>query len=243
MQYHSALVDENYLVIGAHLEKGLIEKIINNEYIDFARLLPKDRATLCDEDHHVEIVNRGGYTYFVPVVDHECSSITSFFKWKQAFRIFSKVYTSRYPNKSAELIQYSHIIFTASQTFIWENVYLYEKELRLHISNYPQHSWSVILQQAWSMYLKDHIKYDYNGSNNKTGNQNQKAKRENCRRFNVGKCTAGKSCRYDHRCDECGKWGHGAHICRKKQNTNNANQNQTANNGSGNVAMMSTATR
>ena len=35
-QYHSALVDENYLVIGTHLEKGLIEKIINNEYVDFA---------------------------------------------------------------------------------------------------------------------------------------------------------------------------------------------------------------
>ena len=136
----------------------------------------------------MEIVNRGEYTYFVPVADHECSSITSFFKWEQAFRNFSKVYMSRYPNKSAELIQYNHIIFTVSQTFIWENVYLYDKEFRLHISNYPQRSWSVILQQAWSMYLKDRIKYDYNGSNNKTGNQNQKAKRENCRRFNVGKC-------------------------------------------------------
>ena len=50
-QQHSAMVDENYLVIGANVEKGLVEKIINNEYVDFARLLPKDRAVLRDKDH------------------------------------------------------------------------------------------------------------------------------------------------------------------------------------------------
>ena len=36
-------------------------------------------------------------------------------------------------------------------------------------------------------------------------------------RFNKGKCTAGLSCKYDHRCLECGKFGHGEHICRNKK--------------------------
>ena len=162
--------------------------------------------------------------YFVPISDCECGSISSFYKWEQAFRTFSKIYTGRYPNKSSELIQYNHIIFTASQTYIWENVYLYDKEFRLHISNYPPCSWAVILQQAWAMYLKDWIKLDSTGSFPRNGNNNpnSKGKKENCRRFNVGKCTAGRSCKFDYRCNECGKWGHGAHICCKKLGSNNS---------------------
>ena len=157
LQQHSAQVDENYLVVGAHLDKSLIEKIINNEYVNFARLLPKDRAVVKDEDHRLEIVNKGGFTYFVLVSDRECGSISGFHKWEQAFRIFSQVYTGQFPHKLSKLIQYNHIIFTAAQTYLWDNVYQYDKEFRIHISNYPQHSWAVILQQAWSMYLKDRI--------------------------------------------------------------------------------------
>ena len=43
-------------------------------------------------------------------------------------------------------------------------------------------------------------------------------KKEPCHRFNKGLCTAGASCKYDHRCTvkTCGKWGHGAHICCKR---------------------------
>ena len=39
---------------------------------------------------------------------------------------------------------------------------------------------------------------------------------EPCCQFNKGHCTYGLSCKYDHHCavPECGKFGHGAHICR-----------------------------
>ena len=46
----AAVVDENYLVIGVHLDASLKQKIINHEYIDFARLVPKDKIT-CEDDH------------------------------------------------------------------------------------------------------------------------------------------------------------------------------------------------
>ena len=159
---HSAVVDENYLVIGTHLDQSLVDKIVNGEYVDFARLLPKDRITR-EEDHRMEIVNKGGLTYFVPVSDRECGSISNFSRWEQAFRIYSNVYTRRYPYKASELIQYNHIIYTAAQTYVWENVYLYDKEFR-HLSNFPQRSWAVILQQAWMMYLKDWVRDDYRGN-------------------------------------------------------------------------------
>ena len=112
-----AQVDENYLLIGAHINQGLRNKIVNFEYIDFSRLLPRDRVTR-EDDHRMELVSRGGSTFFVSVVDREMTSINSFTKWEQAFSIYMNVITSAYLNKSAELVQYNHVIFTASQMYV-----------------------------------------------------------------------------------------------------------------------------
>ena len=53
----------------------------------------------------------------------------------------------------------------------------------------------------------------------KIAQQSGKGKREPCRRYNKGKCTFGLSCNCDHRCSvpKCGKFGHGAHICRMRE--------------------------
>ena len=153
MAYSTAACDDNYIVVGTHLEQALQLKIINHEYVDFARLSPKGNKVSREEDHRMELVSRGGFTYFVPVSDREISQITNFSKWEQAFRVYSNIYMRAYPTRASELIQYNHIIYTASCTFVWENVYTYDKEFRMHLSNYPQRSWAIILQQAWSMYL------------------------------------------------------------------------------------------
>ena len=53
-----------------------------------------------------------------------------------------------------------------------------------------------------------------------------KQKKEACKHFNKGLCTAGLSCKYNQRCLECGNFGHGAHICRKRAGNNSANNQQ-----------------
>ena len=213
----SADVDEKYLVIGAHINIFMQQKIVNCKYVDFSKLLPKGRFG--SEENRLELVSRGGATYFVPV-QRDTISISSFSKWEQAFRVFSNIFTRAHQSKASELIQYNHIIHTAANTFIWENIYMYDKEFHMHISHFPQRSWSLILQQAWSMYLKDRIQYSHTAiSNTNPGNpsngfrRNGQKVKENCRRFNKGKCPNGASCKYDHRCNKCGKFGHGAHIC------------------------------
>ena len=85
----SAMVDENYQMIGAHLDRGIVDKIINHKYVDFARLLPKDHVVIREEDYHMD----------VPVSDCEYGSISSFQKWEQAFRIYSNVYMRKYHTK------------------------------------------------------------------------------------------------------------------------------------------------
>ena len=207
--------DENYQIVGANLDPSIRNKIINHEYVDFSQLIPKDRV-YSQDDHRMELICKGGQTYFVPVSDRKTVGIHSLPRWEQAFRVFSNVYTKQFPHGALELIQYNQVICTAAQSYVWENVYNYDKEFRLHLANFPQHNWGVILQQAWMLCLKVRICLD-------TGGRGGKTKKEACKRFNRGQCTAGLSCKYKHRCTvpECGKFGHGAHICRKRNNQSN----------------------
>ena len=46
----SSSMDDNYLVIGSHVDSSLQAKIMNHEYVDFARLLPKDRISKEDDN-------------------------------------------------------------------------------------------------------------------------------------------------------------------------------------------------
>ena len=122
------------------------------------------------------------------------------------------------------MIQYNHLICTASASYIWENIYLYDREFRVHMAKFPERSWGQILQQAWTLFLKDRVKF---GGDTHCFGGSSKFKKEIYKRFNKGKCTAGMSCHYDHKCLECGKFGHGAHICRRKS-SNGQNQGDAA---------------
>ena len=219
---HTSEIDDNYVVIGAHIDQISRNKIVNHEYIDFARLIPKDKI-IKDEDHCMELVSRAGMTYFVPVSDREGSVINSFAKWEQAFRVFTDIYTREYPHRAPELVQYNQVIYLATQNFVWENVYQYNREFRIHLSKFPQRNWGIILQQVWSLFLHDRIRVDAHQAGSSGGTPRTKIK-EPCWWFNVGKCNKGNSCKYEHWCtvEKCGKFGHGAHICRKR------NQNQAS---------------
>ena len=182
--------------------------------------MPKDLIGM-EEDHRMEMINKNGMTYWVPVADHETTTIGSYAKWEQAFRVFSNIYTYFHPNRAGELIQYNHIIHTASQTFVWENVYHYNREFCIHMScHHLVRSWSVILQ-AWSMCLKDKLQGNNLPTNSyQGGNTNPQSHRSGaccrlCFDYNNGNCTFGKKCKFDHRCSFCNKFGHGSFTCRK----------------------------
>ena len=212
-QHYFTSPDEDYLMVGNHIEDSLRKKIVEGEYVDFARLLPKDRV-LIEDDHRMEMVNKGGLSYWVPLSDRDSATVNSFYRWEQAFRVFSNIYMEAYPSKLGELIQYNHVIHTASQTYAWDNVYHYDREFRLHMSKHHlTRSRAVILQQAWSMYLKDKVNHQGNGQGNRQG-QGSQVRRKLCFDFNRGECTYGQRCKFDHRCSFCNKFGHGAFNCR-----------------------------
>ena len=93
-------VDDDYLLVASHLEEATKQKIVNHKYVDFAKLLRRDRPSAGDEDDAqcMIMVNNGGMSYWVPVVD-QSAGITSYTRWDQAFRVFLDMYTSRYPER------------------------------------------------------------------------------------------------------------------------------------------------
>ena len=211
---HSVMVDEKYLLVASHVDATTKQRIQNFEYIDLARLLPKDKLQQ-EDDQRLTFVNKGGHPWLVPASEVSApGSISSYLKWHQAFRIYSDILTSRHPHKANELFQYEHVIHAASQNY--QNVYAYDKDFRLHISQYPQRTWAIILQQAYSMRLKDKLRSDNNYFAKGSGNN---VRKEECRLFQKGKCNYGANCKYDHRCTVCNKFGHGAYSCRKRFST------------------------
>ena len=186
-------------------------------YVYFAKLIQKDKV-LAEEDNRVQLIMKGGGAFFVSANEGNATSINSLYKWDQAFRVFFDIYCKVNPSRSTELIQYSHVIHTAASTYIWDNIYTYDHDFRLHAN--PRRTWAIILQQAWAMRLKDRIKsndysrLNFSGGSAQKGGQHS-GQKEIRKRFNRGRCTFGARCRYDHRCSYCFKFGHGLHNCRK----------------------------
>ena len=71
----TAKIDEDYLVVGAHIDDSTRAKIIKGEYVDFGKLLPRDKI-LAEEDGRLELVVKNGRTYWLPV--SESVSINGF---------------------------------------------------------------------------------------------------------------------------------------------------------------------
>ena len=143
---HSMYVDEQYCAVASHVDIAIKNKIIEGQYVNFSKLLVKDRV-LTEDDNRVQLIMKGGSTYFVPASDNS-NGINSLVKWDQAFRVFSDIYCKAHPQRSTELIQYCHVIHTAASGYVWDNVYAYDRDFRLHMGENPGQSWSIILQQS-----------------------------------------------------------------------------------------------
>ena len=164
----------------------------------------------------MEMVNHGGLSYWVPISDRNDQNISSIAKWEEAFHI----YTEGNPSHAIELIQYNHITHEAALDYPWDSVYAYDHEFRIHMSKYPNRNWGIILQQAWTLkmkrsYTRGNGNNGHGGSTSRDNGTGSRSSRRNiCWKFNQGRCTYGISCKFEHKCAICNKWGHRAVNCR-----------------------------
>ena len=77
---------DGYIVTGTHLDNSTKLRIMEGGYVDLAKLLPRDRVRLGENQQRMEIVNHGGQTFWVPMVDRDDTAINNYVKWEQAIQ-------------------------------------------------------------------------------------------------------------------------------------------------------------
>ena len=95
------MVDENFLLVAAHVDDSVRRKVELGEYVDFAHLLLTDKV-MNEHSTRMEWVQEGGQTFLVPAgANKDKQGITSFHRWEQAFRVFSDIFTRAHPDRAA----------------------------------------------------------------------------------------------------------------------------------------------
>lgn len=225
--------DHAHYMLSAHVDPATTIKVERGEYVQVERLLPRGER----DDNRMDLVNKDGRSYFVPASDRNIPSINNFRQWERAFRIYAGIYSRANPHRSSEIFQYINNIQAAANVYIWENVATYDRVFRRLMHDFPQRNWGLIYQQAWTLELKVQIG-QVMGPTRRNSNHylwaSNRTPKETCRRFNnTGKCSYGQACKFDHRCNYCGKFGHGESKCHKK---NNAKGGASHSNGKGDKA-------
>lgn len=212
---HDLTCDNNLYGLSVHLDANTIMLIESGQFVNLSILIPSDKVVPDDEPERLQLVHQDGRLGVAPYTDKDASIVNSFKRWELAFDVYAGVFTRAHPQRGPELLEYKHIIRRASETYIWSNVYSYDKIHRTHMQHNPGRTWSKKHRDAWS----DHVKI-YKNSALSTGQDatNPGRKRKPCRFFNKnGKCNKGANCEYDHKCVHCRLFGHGKHNCRKLQ--------------------------
>lgn len=200
-------------------------RIMRGEYVELEKLLPKHLRVGKHNQTRMHLVNTDGRALWAP--EDEGSCINCYRKWEQAFEVYASIYITAFPKRAGELYDYKYVIRDAAENFIWDNVAAYDEEFRRHLGSHPRRGWTPKLSDEWTKHMKTQIgRHNEKGiptagassnySNNTGEGSGQKA-REICRRYNKGRCTFGKACKFLHKCSICNKFGHGASICRRKE--------------------------
>ena len=227
--------DDDFFHVTCHVDNALKQKIQNGEYIELERLLPKPSGGIesTDDGEVLELVSRGGQTYFAPARDR--AKISNVCKWDQAFRVYAAIYSEANPNRSTEIWQYIYVIHKAASVYNWDNVSFYDHTFRHLMASKPWRSWSKTYVQAWNLAMNEPIAKNNFNTGKSSGNLQRDVdhdwRDDCCWKYNRNKCRR-SNCHYDHRCTYCGGWNHGFHNCRKRLR-NSGGSGKTSNNGMG----------
>lgn len=218
--------DDKLFQLTAHVDDITLRMIQNGEYVEFSKLLPREKVVPAQDKGKFQIVDDDGKPAFSQYVPKDLYSISNFKKWELAFDIFAKIYSDSYPLRAPELLEYKHIIRRGAESFPWVHVYNYDQIFRQFVEKNPGRTWAKKHLETWTNHVTDPRPTGQGNSLDRPDNRKTKPP---CKFFNKnGNCKRGRSCDHDHRCSFCGLFGHGRYNCFKLQKKTAAPSTATA---------------
>ena len=216
--------DGDFMMSTCHVEPTLVEKAEKGQYVELEKLRNKSLKELMNKESgkfKLDFLVKEGQSYVVAAQNDKEVKINSYRRWEQAFKVYMILFSEKNPTRAAEILAYADIISNASQTFVWENVAMYDYYFRRLMEKHPNRSWARTHTQLWTLTMKDHVNAKYLGfqlGNNNAGTSSGKKtlKELCCWRYNRGKCTRGDDCKFEHRCSLCGSPSHIMINCHRR---------------------------
>lgn len=152
---HDLACDDKLYQLTAHIDNATLVQIRNGEYVEFSKLLPREKITPAQDQGKFQIVDEEGKPAFAPYVPKDLYAINCFKKWELAFDIFAKIYAEFYPLRAPELLEYKHIIRRGADSFPWQHVYNYDQIFRQHAERNPGRTWAKKHLETWTNHVTD----------------------------------------------------------------------------------------
>ena len=195
------------IILGKFVKDDIRRKIWSHMYVDFSDLLNKDK-----DNAPLQVTNANGMLNFKKA---RVNKVDGWASWNKAFRVFTEIYSLKYPAKCIDLVQYSGILNNLAGKFPFSQVYNYDKEFRQELEE-PHLPWNKVHQQIWAITLHGihTINQGQQQQNNKypgQGKQQFKKHTEwpfrHCYDYSRGGCNH-PSCTFPHICGICGSPKH-----------------------------------
>ncbi len=214
------------LSLYAHVTPALIERIKKNGFTDFHQLLVDSRINRQAATHGWLCVQQVDGTYAEVSQPTHLKEISHWGQWQKAYCTFMAIYVNEFPHRAQELLTYMYEIQCFASTYQWHAVASYDYMLRHAMSMDPMRSWAEMDEHLFKFELVPFVM----NRNNRFSRNGKKKPSNVCRLFNKGQCKFGKKCKYEHKCDQCGKMGHNSPNCweSKKENPVLKNNNGSA---------------
>lgn len=215
-QLETLLIDMNRFHLTSHVDRKLRDLILSGDFmVDFRKLIPQSRSR-SKIDPRLNMIYKDGMPSFIPADKDAYKDITGYTQWEVAFKVFMGIFVKKWPERANKLLEYSHVIHTASLTYPWESVFNYDIAMREIMTDCPTRLWGSICQHTWALELGEPSNKISAQASPKVNKISPKVGRKVCWKFNKGRCTFGENCEFDHHCAVCGGRNHGRHNCYRR---------------------------
>lgn len=135
--------------LGSYVPKRLKEKIFNNEFIEFERLLD----TKYQDEYALKFTPSGNGATVCFGPSQKSKPITDVHQWTSAFNIFASIYLEKFPNDARRLFKYCETVRELAKLhpgLAWK---LYDFDFQNLKQEIPTLAWNMVHKEIWNRAL------------------------------------------------------------------------------------------